>query len=150
MNYIAKERGLKEIIVNVTFPLSSPDQVLKPLAEAIAANPGIRVASLDHISSYPAALLPIKQMVKLCKDAGIFVLVDGAHALGQIPLDITDIGASAYISNLHKWAYNPKSACVLHVEKKWQPFILPNIISSEFTGDFPNRYQYTGMRKSYQ
>lgn len=144
MDYISKERGLIEVIVNITFPLSSPDQVLKPLADAIAANPGIKVASLDHISSYPAAILPIKQMVKLCKDAGIFVLVDGAHALGQVPLDISDIGASAYITNLHKWAYNPKSACVLHVEKKWQPFILPNIISSEFTGDFATRYQYTG------
>lgn len=74
----------------------------------------------------------------------MFVLVDGAHALGQVPLDITAIGASAYITNLHKWAYNPKSAAVLHVEKKWQPLIVPNIISSEFTGGFATKYQYIG------
>jgi selenocysteine lyase/cysteine desulfurase len=144
MNYITQEKGLTQIIVNITFPLHSPEQVLRPLEDAIKGNPGIKVASLDHISSYPATTLPIKEMVKLCRDAGIFVLVDGAHALGQIPLDVTDIGASAYITNAHKWCYNPKSACILHVEKKWQPFILPNIISSEFTGGFSEKFQYTG------
>lgn len=67
MGYIAKEKKLTEIEVKIPFPLSDPEQVLQPLRDAIAANPGIKVASLDHISSYPAALLPIKEMVTLCK-----------------------------------------------------------------------------------
>lgn len=67
MGYIAKEKKLTEIEVKIPFPLSDPEQVLQPLRNAIAANPGIKVASLDHISSYPAALLPIKDMVTLCK-----------------------------------------------------------------------------------
>jgi len=147
MGYIAKEKQLTQIEVNITFPLSSPSQVLHPLAAAIAAYPPgeIKIAALDHISSYPAALLPIKEMVALCNAAGIFVLVDGAHVMGQIPVDVTDIGASAYISNAHKWLYNPKSACILHVDKRFQHLIFPNILSSEAaSANFPDLFRYIG------
>eukprot|EP01127_Copromyxa_protea_P020937 TRINITY_DN7072_c0_g1_i2.p1 TRINITY_DN7072_c0_g1~~TRINITY_DN7072_c0_g1_i2.p1 ORF type:complete len:260 (+),score=22.74 TRINITY_DN7072_c0_g1_i2:2142-2921(+) len=130
--------ALTEIEVNIPFPLHDPEQILKPLSEAIKQNPEIKVASLDHISSYPAAL-PIKEMVKLCKDAGIFVLVDGAHVLGQIPLNISDIGADAYIANVHKWCYNPKSAALVHVNKKWQSLIMPNILSGDPDAGFEER-----------
>lgn len=58
------------------------EAVLDSVQATVDANPGIVIAVLDHISSYPAALLPIKEMVAICQKKGIFVLVDGAHALG--------------------------------------------------------------------
>lgn len=68
----------------------------------------IKFASFDHISGYPSAILPIKQLVSLCHQHNIVVMVDGAHAMGQIPLNITDIDADFYISDGHKWLYSPK------------------------------------------
>lgn len=146
MQYISDLRGLNQVMVNISFPLSDNEQVLKPLRDAIAANPRIKIACIDHISSYPAALLPVRDMVRLLTAANIFVLVDGAHALGQVPVDVKAIGASAYITNLHKWMYNPKSACILHVQKQWQKYILPNILSSEFSESVPfaTKFQYIG------
>jgi len=64
-----------------------------------------------------------------------------------VAVNVTDIGADAYISNVHKWAYNPKSACILHVQPKWQPLITPNVISSESsTTSFVTTFEYTGTR----
>lgn len=98
-------------------------------------------------------------MVQICHEFGVFVLVDGAHALGicspvillnwqlgQVPLDLVDINADAYISNAHKWSFNPKSACVLHVKTKWHSLIFPNIISSENAPNSPfaGRFSYIG------
>ncbi len=47
------------------------------------------------------------------------VLVDGAHALGHIPVDITALSAAGidfWLGNGHKWLFSPKGSCVLYVE----------------------------------
>jgi len=146
VKYLSDYKGIIPVIANISFPLSNPQDVLVSLRDSIQKHPGIKIAALDHISSYPAALLPIKEMIKICQQNNIFVLVDGAHVLGQIPLDLTDLGADAYITNVHKWAYNPKSACILHVQKKWQPLIIPNIMSSEYAEHvgFVPHFNYIG------
>lgn len=48
------------------------------------------------------------------------VLVDGAHALGHIPVNVTDIDAEFYVSNGHKWLYSPKGSAILWVKKEYQ------------------------------
>lgn len=146
VGYLQREKGIDIVIVNMSFPLHSTAELLVNLRAALKANPQVKVASLDHISSYPAALLPIKEMVAICHEFGVFVLVDGAHAIGQIPLNLVDVNADAYISNTHKWSFNPKSACVLHVQSKWHSIIYPNIISSENAPNsaFAGRFEYIG------
>ena len=55
----------------------------------------LRYAFLDHVSSQPAVLLPVKRLVALCRQHGAEeVCVDGAHAVGSVPdLDVVDIDA---------------------------------------------------------
>jgi L-cysteine desulfhydrase len=64
-----------------------------------------------------------------------FVLVDGAHALGQIPhLSIRKLSnIDAYLSNGHKWLYSPKGSAFLWVNQSvvTDLFPQPTVISSE-------------------
>jgi selenocysteine lyase/cysteine desulfurase len=51
----------------------------------------------------------------MCHDAGSKVFIDGAHAPGNLDIDVKDIGADFYTGNCHKWLYTPKGCAFLHV-----------------------------------
>ncbi len=44
---------------------------------------------VSHITSLPAVIMPIKEIAIVCRDRGVPLMVDGAHALGQLDLDLT-------------------------------------------------------------
>eukprot|EP00912_Choanoflagellata_sp_UC4_P002057 UC4_evm1s1313 len=77
----------------------SDDSIIDLINKTIRNHPDIGFASFSHIVSIPGIILPIKRIVKLCHDHGILVLVDGAHAPGQIHINVTDIGADFYVGN---------------------------------------------------
>lgn len=90
------------------------------------------MAVIDHISSGPAIIFPVKQLVKLFHQQNIIVVVDGAHAVGQIPLNMTDLGADYYLSNFHKWLYANKNSAFLYVADRFLNSTHANIISFNY------------------
>jgi selenocysteine lyase/cysteine desulfurase len=89
------------LMVNISLP-SSNAQILAAVGVALAGN-DVYAASFSHIVSVPAVILPVKDLTALCHAHGALVLIDGAHALGQIPVDVTDTGADFWLGNGHKW-----------------------------------------------
>ena len=78
--------------------------------------PGVfKMACISHISAYPAALLPVEAFCAYLAPHGCAVVVDGAHAVGQIALDLPALGCAAYTANLHKWFFTPKGTAFLWV-----------------------------------
>jgi len=85
--YLAQMRGFNIVNVTIPFPVYSDDDFIKPVAAAIATyGKRLRIAALDHYASYPACILPIKQLVQLCRNNGIFTVVDAAHVMGYCRL----------------------------------------------------------------
>jgi isopenicillin-N epimerase len=102
---LAAGRGLEIHTVPIELPFDA-DAFVDAVAKAIT--PRTRLAILDHITSPTALRLPLERLVPLFR--GIPTLVDGAHAPGQIDLDVTAIGATYYTGNHHKWLCAPKSS----------------------------------------
>lgn len=125
--FVAERTGAKVVIADVPFPVASSDQ----LADAVlaAVSPRTRLALLDQISSPTALVFPIDRLVKDLEARGVSVLVDAAHAPGQVPLALDATGASFTTGNLHKWVCAPKGVAFLHVRRDWQPRIRPTVIS---------------------
>jgi selenocysteine lyase/cysteine desulfurase len=57
------------------------------------------------------------------------VLIDGAHALGMLPLDLRQLGADYFVANCHKWLSGPRGSAMLHVQPKHQRHVHPVIVS---------------------
>jgi selenocysteine lyase/cysteine desulfurase len=130
--------------------LSFDDMVVEAVENALKAEvPGtVKLASFSHIVSLPGAVLPIKRLVQVCRKYNVQVLVDGAHALGHIHIDVQDLDPDYYVANGHKWLYSSKGSALLWVRPNRQASIYPTTISYEGQGtsNFQIGFSYQGTQ----
>jgi len=111
-----------------------------------AIGPRTRLAVIDHVASESALLLPIEEIAARCRERGVAVAVDGAHAPGAIPLDVPSIGADWYVGNLHKWAYAPRSSAFLWAAPGRQEGLHPPVISWGIGRGWTTEFDWVGTR----
>jgi isopenicillin-N epimerase len=107
-----------------------------------------RVVYVSHITSATAVLLPVEEIVRRARDAGLVTIVDGAHAPSHVPLDLEALGADFYAGNCHKWLCAPKGAGFLHVRPEHQQRVEGPIVSWGHTepSTFGSRTEEQGTR----
>mmetsp|Transcript_49738 Transcript_49738/g.119204 ORF Transcript_49738/g.119204 Transcript_49738/m.119204 type:complete len:480 (+) Transcript_49738:61-1500(+) len=147
LSYIQEAFGEAVVTVEILPPFTQ-EGVLAAVEAALEANPDVSFAVVDHITSCPAMVLPVEQLVAMLKRKGVKVLVDGAHAIGHVPLDVSALGADFYVSNGHKWLYSPKSSAVLWASKDAQKDLYPTTISGLGKGGTPFQLQFSYLGTS--
>ncbi len=116
-------RGVKAVAARVPWPLEGPHQVIDAVLGAVTER--TRLVLLDHVTSSTGVVFPVGELVRRLNELGIDTLVDGAHAPGMLPLDLSKLGAAYYTGNCHKWLCAPKGAAFLHVRRDQQPSVRP-------------------------
>jgi len=71
-----------------------------------------KMVAITHMSNMLGTLVPVKDVVELCKARGIPVLVDGSQAAVHLDVDVQDIGCDFYAFTGHK-IYGPSGVGVL-------------------------------------
>lgn len=136
---LADRTGARVVMVPVELPFD-PDALVDAVAAAITSR--TKLALLDHITSPTALVLPIERLVADLRARGVPVIVDGAHAPGQVALDVEAIGATWYVGNHHKWMCAPKASGFLAVAPEVVARTLPLVSSHGATPGYgpPNRF----------
>lgn len=140
VTHVAAAAGARVVEARIPFPHPTPEAVLAAIAAALT--PATRLAVIDHIASASALWLPVERIVDLCRQAGVPVLVDGAHAPGQIDLDLSAIGADWYVGNCHKWLCAPKGCGFIHARRT--DGLHPAVISHGYGKGFLAAFDWTG------
>jgi len=140
---ICRRAGATVVKVPLPLPFAANDLVERI---ADAASNRTRLAIIDHIASATAIVFPVAEITRALKAKGVRVFVDGAHALGQLDLDLPDIGADWYTANAHNWLYAPKSAAFLYAAPDVAAHTLPLSVSHWHALGFPLAFDYVGTR----
>ncbi len=125
--YLGQRQGFSYMYAGVPLPVRSAEEMLTSFWQAVT--PKTKVIFLSHITSPTAVTFPIAEICKRARAEGILTVIDGAHAPGQLPLDMQAIGADFYTGNCHKWMCSPKGAGFLHVRGEHQDRIEPLVVS---------------------
>ncbi len=142
VRFVADRAGARITEAAIPFPDPTEDSLTASVVAALT--PRTRLAVIDHITSGSAIVMPIQRIVAACHAAGVPVLVDGAHAPGQVPVDLSAIGADWYVGNCHKWLCAPKGCGFLYAAPDRQAELHPGTISHGYGQGFLAEFDWTG------
>ena len=150
LDFVAERSGAKVVSVEIPFPISGPEEVRERIAAAVTER--TRIALLDQITSPTALILPMAEICADLRARGVLSLVDGAHALVTLDLDLERIGCDFHTSNAHKWLCAPKGAAYLWVRPEHRSWVRPAVIShganapTELRSRYRQEFDWTGTQ----
>jgi selenocysteine lyase/cysteine desulfurase len=131
----AKRHGvvLKELEFPV--PTAAPADILTLFNDAIT--PRTRVISVSHVTYQTGCVVPVKELAALARSKGLIMLVDGAHPLGMMRLDLHALGVDYYATSPHKWLDAPTGTGLLYMRRDAQDRVWPTVVTTGW--DDPTR-----------
>ncbi|HYO56051.1 aminotransferase class V-fold PLP-dependent enzyme [Archangium sp.] len=140
IEFVASQWGAKVVVIKLPWPVPSAQAVVDTVLSHVTDR--TRLLLIDHITSPTGLVLPLATIVRALRERGVETLVEGAHAPGQVPLSLRQLGVGYYSGNCHKWLCAPKGAAFLHVRKDLQPGIRPLVISHGYNSRRKDRSQF--------
>ena len=148
--FLSQKQGFSYVQQPISLPVVSPDTIVEQLWQGVT--PNTKVIFLSHITSSTALCFPVAEICRRAHEAGILTIIDGAHAPGQLPLDLPTINPDFYFGNTHKWLCSPKGSAFLYARADKQPLIEPLVIgwgwgahrTLSFGSDFLDYTQWLG------
>jgi isopenicillin-N epimerase len=144
LQYLRDSTGVRLVTAEVPFPIAHNDEVISAVKSAIT--PSTKLVVIDHITSPTGILFPIEEIIRFCKELDIYTLIDGAHAPGNVPLNLDELQPNWYTGNCHKWMCAPKGTAFLWSSPEMAPFTHPTIISHNYKQGFINEFDWIGTR----
>ncbi|GAG01893.1 unnamed protein product, partial [marine sediment metagenome] len=148
--FIGNQTGAHYLRQPIPLPVTSAETFIETFWAGVTDH--TRVIFVSHITSPTALRFPVEAICRRARQACILCIVDGAHAPGHIPLDLTDLGADLYTGACHKWLCAPKGSAFLYARREVQDLLQPLVVSwgweSEKPSDsrFIDHHQWQGTR----
>lgn len=148
--FIGQKTGAVYRQVPIPLPVTTHEDFVERFWSQVNAK--TKIIFLSHITSPTALRFPVEEICQRAREAGILTIIDGAHAPGQIPLDLEAVGADFYTGALHKWLCTPKGAAFLYARRPVQDLLEPLVVSWGWEAEEPgpsrfvDHHQWQGTR----
>ena len=144
MRIWASRFGARVAVADIPAIVRGEDEIISAIEKVLTAR--TRLLVVDHITSPTAIVFPVQRIVRIARERGVAVLVDGAHAPGQVLLDVETIGADWYTGNAHKWLFAPKGCGLLWTAPHWQERTRPTVLSHGAPDGYTQAFDWIGTR----
>lgn len=146
LEFVAAKSGASIVRHSVRLPYRSDEVFIDDFFADVTEN--TRVIVMSHITSPTALIFPVGRICRRARQLGILTIIDGAHAPGQLSLDLQQVAADMYSGNFHKWLCAPKGSAFLHVRREHHEMIEPLAVSHGWRADadFTERHEWHGTR----
>ncbi|HJS31942.1 MAG TPA: aminotransferase class V-fold PLP-dependent enzyme [Alphaproteobacteria bacterium] len=144
LDYVASRTGARVAEIALPFPAVGADATLDALTRGWPGK--VKLFVVDHLASPTALVLPVERMAAFARAKGARVLIDGAHAPGQLALDLPRLGGDWYVGNCHKWLFAPKGCGFLWARREARAGLHPAVISHGYGEGFHAEFDWTGTR----
>lgn len=138
----ASKHGMKNILVSVPNHPASDEEIVDLYAKAIT--PKTKLLMICHMINISGQILPVRKICDMAHSKGVEVMVDGAHAIAHIPVNMTELDCDYYGASLHKWLCVPLGVGLLYVKKKHIEKIWPLLAPHEKPSDDITRLNHLG------
>jgi isopenicillin-N epimerase len=139
-NFICRHHGASYVHQPVCLPLESSQQFIENFWRGVNAH--TRVIFLSHITSPTALIFPVTEICRRARQTGILTVIDGAHAPGQIDLNLAELDPDLYTGACHKWLMAPKGSAFLFANQRVQHLLDPLVVSWGYESERPGRSRY--------
>jgi isopenicillin-N epimerase len=138
----ARREGI--VVKQISFPVPPPSQedVVERFRRALT--PKTRVIEVTHITNLTGQILPVREIVRMARERGIEVFVDGAHAFAHFPFKRDDLECDYYGTSLHKWLLAPIGTGFLYVRRQKQKKIWPLMAAPAAMDNDVRKYEEIG------
>ena len=138
--YICNQTGARYVREKVELPIREKADVIEAFWRGLSDR--TRVVFISHITSSTGLRFPVEQICRRARQEGLLTIVDGAHAPGQIDLNLEEIGADFYTGACHKWLCAPKGSAFLYARREVQPMLDPLVVSWGYESEKPSGSQF--------
>ncbi|MTI10262.1 aminotransferase class V-fold PLP-dependent enzyme [Curvivirga aplysinae] len=144
LEFICERAGARLHIATIPFPIEEPDDAVDAITDRLS--PRTRLVVIDHITSLTGLALPLQNILDECSERAIPTLVDGAHAPGQVNLNIEKMGCGWYVGNAHKWLGAPRGSAFLWTQQDLQARVRPTTISNFISDGYTAAFDWPGTK----
>jgi len=134
----AGRRGIVVKQVALPTPLADHSQPLGLIASQVTDR--TRVIAVSHVQHTDGAVLPVTEIAAFAKQRGIYSVVDGAQACGQIDVNLRALGCDFYAGSLHKWLNAPYGMGFLFARREHIDNLWPLTVNAPLGWQTLNRY----------
>ncbi len=138
--YYCKKTGAVYVRHPIQFPLTTKEDFVDQFFKGLTTK--TKLVFISHLTSSTGLRLPVEEICAAAKAKGLITFVDGAHAPGQVPLDLSALQADIYTGACHKWMMTPKGSSFLYVKREFQNLFDPLVISWGYESSAPSHSQF--------
>lgn len=144
MAWLEGRRGARPVELNLTLPLGR-EALLERYAAALRDTPGLKLMLLSQVFPANGQIVPVREIVAMAREHGVDVLVDSAHALGQLEVDVQALDVDFAGFNLHKWIGAPPALGFVYIRASKLERIEPHFGDRDYPEDDIRSRLHAGM-----